>query len=296
MGRKREIYTRLMTKPIRESRVKYLMDALREISSGTHSFGHQDEWDQWFRYLLPELVLRGHETYAFDRLLEHTITAFMQVYWETLDVEYPGFRQDALDSVPISLMGPELWSANPETPKDATKSTPAFLLQEHNGRLFIEWWGLQRARPDLSAALFFCLKYLPSAKMRSWVDSLLSIEHPHWKAAFLVWLAGAQPLLTADTPIPSMLESTPSIGWEHSYALGAPMPSPGGKYPPAEGYNENTRFLDSGSTRAFWEEIRTSLGSGLLAKWETELWSDERLSRIRGLADMLDRLGQSITA
>ena len=295
MAKKRKMHTRLMTEAISACDLEYLGHVLGEITSGTSSFGHLEEWDTWFRYLLPELVIRGHEEHAFDRLLEHTVSAFMQVYWTGVPPEYPEFRQDALDSVPISLMHPALWSANPGSPSDPTKSIPTFLMREHNGRLFVEWYGVRRAQPDLSAALFFCLKYLPHDEMPSWVNSLLSIEHPYWKAALLVWLAGAQPLLTATAPVaPSLVGSISGIGWENSHALGSP-PSADGDNSWA-GYNENSRFLDATSTGAFWEEIRSHFADGLLVTWESELWSDPRLAQIPGLTELLDQIARDMAA
>src|SRR5437868_10459362 len=37
--------------------------------------GHGREWDEWFRYLLPDLIERAHEP-SFYPLLEELITAF----------------------------------------------------------------------------------------------------------------------------------------------------------------------------------------------------------------------------
>src|SRR5688572_12444447 len=48
---------------------------LFEIASGTSSFGHRAEWDDWFRYLLPDLIERGGETLYFETtMLQGVVT------------------------------------------------------------------------------------------------------------------------------------------------------------------------------------------------------------------------------
>jgi hypothetical protein len=113
IGKKRRMYTELIDAPLAEVDPKFLsMEVLFEIASGTMAFGHRDEWEDWFRFLLPGLIPRATET-TFGAevrwLLQSVITAFFSVFWHGINDEYPGFRRDVLDTLPLPLMGEELW-------------------------------------------------------------------------------------------------------------------------------------------------------------------------------------------
>ncbi len=65
MSEQRRIFYELMEQPIEAVPIKVLSKVTREISSGTCCFGHRDEWDEWFKHLLPYLILRGYEMVGY---------------------------------------------------------------------------------------------------------------------------------------------------------------------------------------------------------------------------------------
>ena len=109
MGVERRLYTELAETPVAEANRFDLSHCLFELTSGTTSFGRRAEWEEWFRYLLPGLVLRGNEQHGFETLLEPTVTAFMVLFPKSLEGEYEGFREDALASLGACVMRPEAW-------------------------------------------------------------------------------------------------------------------------------------------------------------------------------------------
>src|SRR5262249_18689580 len=81
-------------------------DVLWEIASGTKSFGHLEERDQWFRFLLPALIERSHRGW---QSLENTMTAFFNVFDNGIREAYDGFRDDVIRSLSMCLMKEDLW-------------------------------------------------------------------------------------------------------------------------------------------------------------------------------------------
>lgn len=195
-----------------------LQRPLEEIGSGTSCFGPLPEWTDWYHYLLANLVPRAHETYV-DSLLEGLLTAFFTLYPEdAIDEPYPGFKADALATLGRCLMNGHCWNG-PELRVGA-------ILQRsnHNPNRV---WGWSDASGDFSASLFFCLKYLPDELIAEWVESVLAIASPHWRAQVLVWLVGAHGLLQGNVAWPSefVIGQVPSISWSWSHCLGADMVS-----------------------------------------------------------------------
>ena len=185
----RDSYTELMDKPIEEVDAGYLDEVLSEISSCTFSFGHREDWQQWFKYMLPALILRCKEGPNFDFLSGSVVTAFMSIYWEGIPDEYVGFRDDVIDSLSLCLMNKELWFDHFDRKTGIMVQRSRFLDSYPNGqdRLKLSWDSI-RADESLSSMMFFCLKYLTVDEIRSWVGSLFSIDDINWNGALMVWL------------------------------------------------------------------------------------------------------------
>jgi hypothetical protein len=285
MSTERYLYTELSEKPLGEIGVDTLSDCLWEIASGTGSFGHRDEWDKWFRFLLPDLVLRGHETDAFDFLLEHAVTAFIVIFWDGLGGEYEGFRDDALNSLGRCLMKEEMWG---DCERAEGKHPYGIFLkwQDEAGASELAGWGAGKTSDVLSASLFFCLKYLRAEEIPPWVESLAAIEDSYFRAALAVWLLGAYDILK-EVPVRAerIEKSNPRIGWHNSFLL---EPSSGRKQPTKDWRN----FLPPENCAAFLREIRRSVTPEVLLSWAEAFSADELLSaNLLNTADLLfDRL------
>jgi hypothetical protein len=192
--------------PIKVSQILF------EISSGTSCFGHMEEWDDWFRYLLPDLIMRSNDYQYWERLLlQSVITSFFAIFWKGIDEEYDGFRNDIMASLSHSLMDPKLWDSS------AAEIRPIFLDRFRDGKGNLKlMWNAGEADNNLSAAMFFCLKYLYENEIPNWVKSLTEISHVLWQANLVVWTLGAFDLLKDKLILPVAIEAArPQISWEH---------------------------------------------------------------------------------
>ncbi len=102
-----------------------LTEIIGEISSGTSCFGRLDEWDDWFKFLLPDLIVRSIEDQYFNTyIIQPVVTTFMAIYWDGITEEYPGYREDVLATLFQALMDEALWDMN---------GRPIFLVDYENG-------------------------------------------------------------------------------------------------------------------------------------------------------------------
>lgn len=193
--------------------VSILRRALGEIASGTGAFGPKAEWEDWFHYLLALLLPRAHE----QDVLESLVSAFVAIY-PTDDVAFPyaTFRDDVLATLGRCLMAPGCWQG-----QEIVLGSVLHRSNCNPAQVWC-WWN---ASGDFSASLFFCLKYLPAARIDAWLASVLSIPSPHWRAQVIVWLVGARAMLAGEMRWPSELAigARPSIDWEASHCLGAQL-------------------------------------------------------------------------
>jgi hypothetical protein len=278
LGKERKMFDCLMTKRVPELSVKYLDECLYEITSGVTCFGNRDTWAEWFRYLLSDLILRAHEQQYVGNnyLLENTISAFMAIFPQGMETEYREFQQDIIDTLSRSLMKPEFWTPHPDFPLDPLKRLPQFLLAENDGEIFVDFYGFTKAQPALSAALFFCLKYLAAADIPSWVDSILRIEHSQWRAGLLIWLLGFKQLLPFEPLTPAAVElARPEIYWQDSHCLGE---------------EQGDRFINSANIQTFVYEFRARLTPVMLDQWESQLSDDHRVGGLPGFDQMMKQV------
>lgn len=163
-----------------------LRSPLREIASGNSCFGPMEEWTEWFHYLLAQLVTRHHER-SFDSLYQHLVTAFIAVHPREIDEPYPGFADDARQSLGRCLMDSTRWVGErlavgpPEDPFNGGR------------RAAFEW---SVACGDFSAGMFFCTKYVREDELDAWLDSVFAIRCPLWTTQLYSWLLDAHPLLS----------------------------------------------------------------------------------------------------
>ena len=274
MSPERRFYNELAEAPIAEITQPLLGECLNAISSGISCFGHRQEWHEWFKYLLPSLIERPDERYAFNCLVEPTISAFMQVFWQGLDGEYPEFRDDVMCSLGFCLMSPELWIAI-----DNGGSALAILRwQDDDGTMTPSGWDAGEANGALSSMFFFCLKYLKTGEMTTWVSSLLAVEDPYWKGALMVWLLGAYDFLNATAPVPAQLQKTnPRINWDDSHTLGSRYDAEVTDDSGAVVFDDNTKFLIPANNSAFLSEVRLQLTPELILEWTDEIAAEAAL-------------------
>jgi hypothetical protein len=214
-----------------EFTLEELRSPLGEIASGNSSFGPMDEWTVWYRYLLAQLVER-HSERSFDSLYQHLVAAFIAVHSRGIDEVYPGFADDARQTLGRCLMDPSRWTGDrlavppPEDP---------FAGGRHAA---FEW---SVACGDFSAGMFFCTKYVVEDELEAWLGSVFEIRCPLWTTQLYVWLLGAHPLLSGQiTQIADLeFDSSTNVAWHGSHVLRGdfsgiyePEPSPVPLLPP----------------------------------------------------------------
>jgi hypothetical protein len=215
MGDERQMYPELRG-DLDELSAYDLKKPLTEIASGTGSFGPMREWHEWYHYLLGALLPRSHEAHV-SYLLESLVTAFMAIYPNGVYREpYKGFQEDALLTLGRSIMDSECWNGS-----DIVIGKVLQRSNNNPAKVWL-WWN---ASGDLSASLFFCLKYLPESAVEPWLLSVLDIPSPHWRAQIVVWFVGAYDLLHDVVRWPSEfpVQDHPDIGWEWSHCLRAEL-------------------------------------------------------------------------
>lgn len=208
---------------LEELSLEELREPLEEIASGNSSFGPMDEWTVWYRYLLAQLVPR-HTERSFDSLYQHLVTAFIAVHPRRIDEPYPGFADDARQTLGRCLMDPSRWRGD-------RLAVPAPEDPFAGGRRAAFEWSV--ACGDFSAGMFFCAKYLAVDELDAWLDSVFAIRCPLWTTQLYSWLLVAHPLLEGRVLELAELDSDPStnVVWHGAHVLkgdfsGVHEPSP----------------------------------------------------------------------
>ena len=229
-----------------------LTDIIDEISSGISCFGPLEEWRDWFRFLLPDLIVRCREDGYFNTFaLQSIITAFMAVYWDEIPEEYPGFREDIKRSLFQALMEDALWDSS---------GRPIFLLEYENGvGDLVLGWNQGKADGNVSAMMMFGIKTLHPDEIPEWTRSIVAIEDIHWRGNFLLWLLGAyDQLQTGDVNPANFKKFTPYIYWDGTASLNSEKRySDSGRHP----------FLSNKNISVFLQEIDNLITYDVLVEW-----------------------------
>ena len=287
----RYFHTWLLEKPLAEASAESLWNVLWDIS-GTTSFGHREEWDAWFKYLLPDLVLRGHESYVYDSLVEVTVSTFMILFPSRLGEVYEGFREDALATLGACLMKPEFWDGCEG--EGETYPAANFLAWENEeGEAKLWHWHAGRAPEPMSASLFFCLKYLTEDEVGPWFESVVAIEDPYFRASLAVWLLGALDLLESEEATPRAMEkSNPQVKWQNSFMLESAYEPRRAPDDVREPVNDVRDFLPRANRAALVRAVRRVITPEVLIAWAEEFSEDallyENFYNVPGL--LFDRL------
>lgn len=211
MGGERAMYAGLMQPDPQAWSRRELDNALDALTSGPRCFDHSDEWSEWFEFLLPRILERADDGDSYELL----VTA---VFVHCLDPALPGrdpeFRRDLLDTLGRRLMAPSCWSG-------AQAGGDGSLLRPLSS-------GFYAIEPGhaISAACCLVLRYLDEQSIDGWIASVLAIDDAAWRCAFVVWLAGAAPLLF-DGQQPEHMNNPPylDIGWDGHWLLDGSIPS-----------------------------------------------------------------------
>lgn len=281
MSGERKLFTDRSDRDLSQIPAQDLAEILFEITSGTSSFGAQEEWRSWFHFLLPRLVDRAFESTGGPYLLESIVSAFVVHHPKKIDEAYEGFKDDVLATLPLSIMGPNLWS-------EGSLAVGRLLCRRPESPALP--WGWHAPSGDLSSAMFFCLKYLDPFSLSEWLGSITSIQDPYWGAQVLAWLVAFYRLVDLGIGQPAEFESVdPGAGWEGSGCLTGHFTGD---------HSDPTRipFLNKDSVRAFLTAVQQHITEDRVLSWA------DSFSRLPSLeaeaastADDFLRLHQKIT-
>lgn len=174
-----------------DSDTRDLCIALREMRLGIVSFPNASYvpiWKEWFRYLLPDLILRANEPENFNDywrdILTEAIDVCFEIYPNGITEEYLGFRDDIIYTLGNCALPDKL--ARQITP-DAEKHTRIFLdiWDERHMLMYYEFFSLSA----VNQVIIFYLKYLRFDELELWAISLFQIASPQWYIQLIFFLA-----------------------------------------------------------------------------------------------------------
>jgi hypothetical protein len=221
--------------------IRYMEIVLHDLGGGIKNFGPMQEWHDWYLHLLPFLLERIFE----GELLLLTLDYCFNLYPDMIGEEYPGFREDVLNTLPQCIMAPHLWA---------------------NGDLATEhWWFDSWAgywTPAFNASMIFCMKYMTNDEIPVWIESLASIQGDTWKQNVLYWLRGVRQMERfqahpetvppAKDEIAAGLESiivrglrTANLDWNASYLL----------FNHEDGVEAFDRLVSQSKREVLWHEV-----------------------------------------
>lgn len=272
MGEEREVFPALMG-DLTALKVDEVFRPLEEIASGTMSFGPAKEWRDWYHFLLPHLIPRANDSYVYS-VAEMLVTAFIAQHPNgVFDQHYKGFRADVLKTLGRTLMEPACWNGEA---LDVKKGLGKFY------RRGVQDWGSYEAGGKFSSLLFLCAKYLRPSESPSWIESVLDIRDPHWRAQTMVWLVGVNPLISGSiTQINELDDLRPELGWNWSHALSGQQ---GRSF---DGAAPLMPFFDATQRETLSRSIRQYFSDHDFFEWSADFSRDQTL--VSEIGDLPDR-------
>ncbi len=253
MGDERRMFPKLMVDAPEQWPREELAQALEELTSGPTAFGHMEEWSEWFRFILPRAVEIGVSD-TFLNPLETLISAVMvhlpdNTAW---DNDYPQFRSDVLETLGRSLFIP----APPSECPLQTSNAPAVILHAAHGHEIM-------SGGFFSASLFLVAKYLPVELLRDWLESVVALEDPIWRASWVLWLQHAHTLVLSTGSQPHDLK-TLEASWVWSHVVGKIAPE-------FELTSPEVPFLSAQRREHLIDAIRACTTQSRLDRWHQDL-------------------------
>lgn len=233
-----------------------LDDALRDLASGPTSFGHMEEWSQWFPYLLPRVIPMIGPWDASDKY--STLASAVMVHCPSSDTDYyyPEFKHDLLATLGKALLGPEIWHERQLLRGKALQTIDHTV----DGYEFT-------AGGTFSAALFLVCKYLAPGSLFGWVASVTAFDDIFWRAKWVIWLSRGHSLLLHPNTQPADLpEGWLDAGWTESWCVTGSAPKDS-----LDPTAQAMPFLNAERQRTLQAAIRDNLDVRALRRWRDAL-------------------------
>jgi hypothetical protein len=214
MGGNRRMFESFAAESIACIPIREFDSFLFNLSSGTSSFGARAEWTEWFGYVLPDLIERSHERFAYRTLLEPTVSAFLSIFGSMTFEGQRSFQEDIALTLGRALMKSELWF-------DARRPRLGLVLGVPGTCDEATFWS--KTSSDFAAGIFIALRVFPLSELPAFLDSVLEIEDPAWRARVATWILGIVPFLRCTTTTRvGLLACTPPVDWDHAHAIAVP--------------------------------------------------------------------------
>lgn len=277
LGEERKTYPGLLNEDPDAWPEQEIDDALHALVSGPTCFGPSEEWTAWLRFLLPRIISLIDDWRSADRY-EQFVTAVMAQYPDsTVDPPYPDFYDDLINTLGRTLMGETFWKHGHIQPG---KALDGCLTKTIYGRI-------ASGGGAFSAQIYLALKYLDTAAIGPWVQSLVDIETSIWRAKLVIWLAASKDMLLTESFRPGGLPQACFLdaSWDDNHYLDrvCGFPSMGNStemLPP---------FLDAPRRQAFVAALRVCLSQSRLEAWGISLLAaEQQLGKIDDLLQQFD--------
>jgi hypothetical protein len=220
---------------------------------------------EWFYFLLPYLIDRGHEKVASAYFTESLIAAAIATKISVNQAGYENFESDLLCTIGQIVMSPFFWQ---------NKRLKSSFVDEQ-----LEIWEVVPACSGLiSAWIYFNLFFLKTNQINDWVKSMLDIEDPFWKANLLAWLAASGKLKCREPfKIPSDYRLVPCVTWENVGIL----------------RKSRIRFQEA-HLDTFFDSIRQYIDVERMLSWTTQFKSYPNVSEWFTTARLCDSIADGI--
>lgn len=204
MSAERRIYTELERPDVEELSHDELDRVFWAITSGPECFGIEDNWDEWYYFLLWYLLEKDKCICGLN--IEYLVSAYLVLDDCTPRAPYAEYSQDLLQTLGRAIMSQRLWDESQD-------------LKSRINRV-AEWGEEPSCSGAVSASMSLCLQLLGEDQIPNWVQSILQIGGNHWRANLLCWFVSAHNLRFE----PKLFGKTdarlfPYIGWKNDFLI-----------------------------------------------------------------------------
>lgn len=246
IGEKRRIYTELERPDIEELTHAEMDRIFWDITSGPSCFGMEDNWDDWFYYLLGYLLEKDSCNCGVN--IEYLVSAALVVEEYFTARPYKEYRTDLRDSLGRAILSQRLWDEQ-DDPIESIHRVG-------------NWRNGPECSGPISASMFLCLELLDEDQIEGWVHSILKISGTHWRANLLCWFLSAHQILFEPKLFGNVdYRSFPDIQWKNDYLV------------------ESARFhVRKWSLQMFFERLREQLDLQRFMIWMEPIFDHQGIA------------------
>lgn len=246
LSEKRRLFTELERQDIEKISHFDMQPIFFEMTSGPNCFGMEDNWDEWFSFLLWYFLEKDECLCGIN--IEYLVSAYLVMDDCSSRALYPQYSQDLLQTLGRAIMSQLFWDEAHDLKHDVHRVT--------------QWMNGPSCSGAVSASLCICLQLLKEEQIAPWVHSILQIAGTNWRANLLCWFVAAHNLRFEPESFGDVDGRLfPSIEWEHDYLI----------------QKRQARFL-KWKLDFFFENLREQLDLARFMIWMEPLFDDQRIA------------------